>query len=1080
MLTTVVKRNGQIEEFHPSKINQWSQWAAHDLKDRVDWSEVVLSTVKTSPDRISTQDLQSRLIKQCLEKNNWAYSLMAGRLYVALFRKELFPDNRIPSVRDIHKRLVDAGLMKAMDYSPEEYQQIEKIIVHERDFNMVHFQLVQMRKKYSLIDRVRRIDYETPQFVYMRMAMSLAEDEPRNERLMHIREWYDHFSLNRLNAPTPNYLNLGTHHNGYASCCLYTTDDSARSIGVGDHIAYTMTYMSAGIGGFLNVRSIGNPVRGGMIEHQGRLPYYRQLAGSVKANLQGGRGGACTTYYTCYDPEAMTIAMLQNPRTPKDKQNRDIHFAMMYNKFFARKAARNEQIFTFNQYTCPDLMKAFFSGNGEMFEVLYQHYEEDPSFPKQYVSAREVLLTATQQSHEVATHYFLAIDEVNRHTSFKDPIYSSNLCVAPETLILTDRGYSQIKHFRDQTIKIWNGQDFSEVEVRRTSEFAKLLRVFINHNLSLYCTPHHKFYIKDADHPDGMREVCTQELEEGMELIDYDLPLIEGDQVLNNPYENGFYAATGFARGPTQRIHLYGTNRGLAPYFEDGSEWEINDLQERMQKHYTTLHDVSFVPDASYTVDSRLKWLAGLLDGNGVYTKTGIFHYASYFNVNRKFIEEVFFLLQTLGIQAEIRDNHDLGQRSALQSELKNTRTTLLLNSRIVIDHFGLKSLKKLGLDTHRLMISDEVKDDFQHHPVNRITGIVDEKRYDETYCFTEPKRGMGMFNGVLTGNCVEITIPTSPYEDVTDLYKKDDIPSGEVGLCSLAAIVVPNIRTDEVYESVAYYALKMIDKCIHRAHYELPQIGHTATSRLNAGVGITGMATTMARKGLDYNCPAGLEEIHRIAERHAYYVIKASLRLGKELGNAPWIDKTKWPEGWLPIDTYARSIDQIVEPKYRYDWDALRKDIIRNGGIRNSSLIAHMPVESSSKASGAPNGVYPIRDLTLKKTDLKNTIDWCATDSDILGDQYQRAWALSTEDLCKVYGIIQKFTDQSISADFYEDRVKYPILESSRLIQDFLYMPKYGIKAKYYQNSLTSVDVKLGDLAPNDKADCGSGGCTL
>ena len=132
--------------------------------------------------------------------------------------------------------------------------------------------MLQLRKKYALMNRVTRQEYESPQFVYMRMAMALAEDEPREDRLQHIVNWYNHFSYNRINAPSPNYINLGTRLNGYASCCVYKAGDNLHSLAIGDHIAYEMTGMSAGIGGMISTRTLGDPVRGGVISHQGKLP----------------------------------------------------------------------------------------------------------------------------------------------------------------------------------------------------------------------------------------------------------------------------------------------------------------------------------------------------------------------------------------------------------------------------------------------------------------------------------------------------------------------------------------------------------------------------------------------------------------------------------------------------------------------------------------------------------------------------------------------------------------------------------------------------------------------------------------
>jgi ribonucleoside-diphosphate reductase alpha chain len=726
----IIKRDGSIEDFNPQKVNSWAQWATVGLKGRVDWSRVVMESVKVLGETSSSQELQRQLIKKCLEHRTWPYNAMAGKLYTALIRKEIYGD-AIPTVKVVQAKLLKAGLIRKMNYDEADFEHIESIIRHERDFNLAHFQIHQIRKKYSLQDRVTKQEFETPQFVYMRMAMALAEDELPTMRMVHLEKWYEHFSFNRINAPTPNYMNLGTKHNGYASCCLYTVDDSAPSLAIGDHIAYTMTYMSAGIGGNLNTRSVGDGVRNGSIVHQGKLPYFRSLGSAIHANLQGGRGGACTTYFSCFDPEAMTIINLQNPRTVRDKQNRDIHFAIIMNRFFAMKVAKNENIFTFNVHTAKDLNEALYSGDTEAFRALYAKYDADVNFVKNYVSAREILLAAGQQSFEVATLYYFMSDEANRHTPFKEKIYSSNLCL--------------------------------------------------------------------------------------------------------------------------------------------------------------------------------------------------------------------------------------------------------------------------------------------------------------------------------------EITEPTIPYTHMMDLYSEDDHGRGEVALCSLAAIVEPNIKSEDEYASAAYYALKMIDKCIHMSDYIFPHVGFTAKQRMNAGVGLTGIAYSLAKLNLRYDEASGRQKLHDISERHAFHLISQSLKLGQELGNAPWIKKTKWAEGWLPLDTYKKAVDELVPPTYRYDWETLRLEIIKNGGIRNSALIAHMPVESSSKASGGTNGVYPMRDLFMKKSDAQNVINWCATDDDLYGEQYQSAWDIKSTDLIKAYAVIQKFTDQSISADLYADRSVTIDITTDEIIETFLAIVKYGIKSRYYQNSKTS-----------------------
>lgn len=749
MIETIIKRNGEREQFSPSKVNQWGEWASKSLGTKVDWSSVVLHTVSTLPKECGSQLLQERLIKTCLEYNSWSYNRMAGRLYAALIYKSLYNGN-IPSVKTLHTKLKKLGLMEHLSYTDDEYTQVERLIDHNKDLKSPHFELKQVREKYSLRNRVTGEEYESQQFVYMRMAMALAEDQPDDRRMADLEAWYELFSNKVINAPTPNYVNLGTPLRGFASCCLYTTNDNARSIGIGDHIAYTMTYMSAGIGAHHKIRSVGDPVRGGVIKHQGKLPYYRSLVGAIKANLQNGRGGAATTYFSMYDPEVDVISQLKNPMSTEDKKIRGMDYNAGTNKFFARKVAKKEKVFLFNCFTAPDLYKAFYSDDEQLFETLYNKYEDDDSFKKIYISARDALIKILNEAYETGRSYLHWVDEMNRHTPFYESIYSSNLCA--------------------------------------------------------------------------------------------------------------------------------------------------------------------------------------------------------------------------------------------------------------------------------------------------------------------------------------EISLPTVGYDNMADLYSTEDHGNGEIALCSLGGVVVGNVANDEEYEKACYYALLMIDKCIHRTYYELPHLGVTAKARMNAGVGIIGLAHHLAKQGLKYSEQSGKEEIHKIAEKHMYFLTKSSLKLGKELGNAEWMHKTRWPEGWLPIDTYNKNVDSVVSNTLQYDWEELRSEIITNRGIRNSVVCAHMPSESSSKASGTTNGVYPIRDLSMLKSDNSIIINWCAPDGEKLGKKYELAWDVPTKDLIDCYAIIQKFTDQAISADLYRRLVGDEVIGSKEMLTDYFYMTKMGMKTRYYVNSKTSDGVELG----NDGTTCGAGGCTL
>lgn len=1071
MIKNIIKRDGSVEEFNPGKVNSWVEWTTEGLEGRAEWSSIVLDTLKTLNGDVHSQDLQKALIKTCLLRRDWPHNVMAGKLYVAVLRKSMY-NNKIPTIKELQKELVETKLMEDLKYTDEEYEALEKVIDHQKDFTYAHFQLHQIVKKYSIQDRVLKISYETPQFTFMRMAMALAADETEN-KLEQVYEYYKYLSDSVINAPTPNYVNLGTSHRGYASCCLYTAGDSAKSLAIGDHIAYTMTYMSAGIGSNINCRSVNDPVRNGAIEHLGKFPYYRSLAGAVKANLQSGRGGACTTYFSLFDKEAPRIIVAYNPRTPVASQIRDIHFASMSNLLFAKKVAKNEDIFYFNVFTAPDLTEKFYSGDQEGFEELYNKYEQDPNFKKEYTNARKLMLLSGKESYNVSVHYHFNVDEANRHTPFKEPIHSSNLCVGPNTPILTKEfGYKPIIDLLGKDVDVWNGEKWSPTTVVKTGEKQKLFTVLTDSGSSLDVTDYHKWYVQEQDIHGGVSNIVekrTFELKPGDKLIKFDLSVCDhGDKELKLPYENGFFSGDGtkliYNRS---RIYLYDNKKNLLDYFNtDKSICSVRENNNRLEIEYRKglLENKFFIPSCEYNLSSRLNWLSGLLDSDGHITNNNGSLNIQLVNTNYDFLVRLRYMLQELGIHSTIRKAMESGKRLLPNQKGGKELYYCKETHRILISNEEVLKLKDLGLKTNRLNLDVARPGNRESRKFVKIVDILDRSIIDDTYCFTEKERNMGMFAGVLTGQCLEICEHTAPYYDMKDLYSEEDHGRGEVAMCNLAAINVANELTDDEYYKAAYYSLKMIDKTIHLTHYELPHIGFTAKQRLNAGVGIIGFATYLARQGLKFDTKEGRQAAHAVAERHMYFLIKASLQLSKEKGIAPWMHKTKWPDGWLPIDTYKKSVDELADPIYNYDWESLRKEVIANKGIRNTVLVAHMPTESSSKASGVPNGIYPIRDLFLKKTDLKNVVSWCPVDSDILGEDYQLAYDIETVDLLKMYAVFQKFTDQSISADLYKDRTSKIEISDKEIINEYLTMVKYGVKSRYYQNSLTS-KVKEEDI---------------
>lgn len=330
-------------------------------------------------------------------------------------------------------------------------------------------------------------------------------------------------------------------------------------------------------------------------------------------------------------------------------------------------------------------------------------------------------------------------------------------------------------------------------------------------------------------------------------------------------------------------------------------------------------------------------------------------------------------------------------------------------------------------------------------------------------YDITVPDTECFFANDVLVHNCQEIALETTPFGSVEELYKETyEEGDGEIGLCSLSGAVVSNIESDAQYADVAYYCLKMIEYGLDHTDYPFPNLRNTAQARRNAGVGIMGLAHWMAKNNHKYDTLDGRNAIHELFETHFFHLVNASLKISKECGVAEWMHKTLWPKGWLPIDTYEKNVDSLVTVSNKRDWDSVRKAIIENGGIRHSVLSAMMPGESSSLGSGTTNGVYPIRELYLMKTNDTQVNHWAAPDGIKLKNKYQSAWDISTSDMIKAYAVMQKWTDQGISADLYVKMRGNTKVLSTEILQDYLDMMKYGMKTRYYVNSNTASGVTL------------------
>jgi ribonucleoside-diphosphate reductase alpha chain len=370
MIESVIKRAGQTEPFSVEKINKWWIWAGNEHGIQAgEGSEAVQRALQALPKICTTEQIQRALINELVALKRWNTIMMAGTLEASLVQKKIFPKG-LPTVEDHFKKMAHKGFMINFDFTDREWLEIEDIIDHKRDFHMPQFSVKYLMESYAIGNVTTGSRLETPQFVYMRMAAAVASTYPVNERIEILKEQYDLLSSHVLSAPTPNFTHLGTPDNGLASCCLYTAKDDRKSLAAAGLITYVMTYSSAGLGYHQAVRSVGDPVRGGMIQHQGEMWYLRHNAAGAAANRQSKRGGAINAYISAYSKEAKNILAAREPTAPVGSALTGIDVSLSITRDFISRAVNRDAGLSFSEWSNPDLYKAMYSGDPKHFETL--------------------------------------------------------------------------------------------------------------------------------------------------------------------------------------------------------------------------------------------------------------------------------------------------------------------------------------------------------------------------------------------------------------------------------------------------------------------------------------------------------------------------------------------------------------------------------------------------------------------------------------------------------------------------------------------------------------------------------------
>ena len=318
---------------------------------------------------------------------------------------------------------------------------------------------------------------------------------------------------------------------------------------------------------------------------------------------------------------------------------------------------------------------------------------------------------------------------------------------------------------------------------------------------------------------------------------------------------------------------------------------------------------------------------------------------------------------------------------------------------------------------------------------------------------------------------CMEIALPTQPLDNIND-------ESGEIALCTLSGINLGEINQLEDIKEPAELIVRALDALLDYQDYPVIAAKNGSMKRRTLGIGVINYAYYLAKNGTKYSDPTALGLTHRTFEALQYYLLVASNKLAKEQGACPAFGDTTYSQGILPIDTYKVDIDAICNEPLQLDWEALRHDI-KTHGLRNSTLTALMPSETSSQIANATNGIEPPRGLVSVKASKDGILKQVVPEIDRLKDQYELLWQMpNNKGYLSLVAIMQKFIDQSISANTNYDPTKF---EDSRvpmkvMIQDLLMAYKLGVKTLYYHNTRDGANDAQDDLENG----CAGGACTL
>ena len=1030
----VIKRDGTREDLNIENIRKQTIPACEGLKN-VSYEELELSSQIAFQDGIKTSDIQQTLINTAISKvdihcPDWTYVAQRlslydlyhniKRLYNKVGSGDVYEMVTLKNYIEFNKNILSDWYTK---YTDEEINELQKSIDNKRDllFDNAGFGL--MKRMY--LAKNNGVISELPQYMHMAIAMFSMQNEPKDKRLDYVKEYYGATSkLEFINA-TPINANARLNMGSYISCIVNTVDDSTDSI---MEVATELAKASrngSGVGlDVSKIRSIGSSIGNKTDAAGGKIPFmkiYNDIA--LAWNQAGVRPGAFAVSTESWDIEIYDFIDLRKTSGDERRRAHNLFMSVSYSDLHMERATNNEDWTLFDPKDAKILCDTWGDKFKEEYIKLENRWKEHPEeFNKntKQVKARDIIAYHFKSYCDIGFPFTFFKDNANRQHKYKHLgiIRSSNLCVTGDTRILTkEYGNIPIAALVESGIPYatcWNGSEWSTTELFKTSENQECLLVTLNNGITIEATPYHKWY--HVDNYGKPKEVTTLELKPGMKLIKSD-PCLINDGCLDLPYayENGLFSADGceynyidykskdFKQYRKCILHLYNEKIKLINYINNITnvskltKCNQNSIRQTLILDKSTIYGKQFVPGPEFKIADRLKWLAGLIDGDGCLLNNNGAQSIQITSVDYEFLKYVYFMLLELGISSTLRKRCLTEYRLLpTNKSIGDYRSYLCKDAYLLcISGSGVNQLLRLGYYGYRIIPTMHK----YNREATRLTEVVSVTRTGfeyPTYCGNEPKKHMLVFNGQLTGNCTEVM-------QITD--------SEHTGVCNLGSFNLARINQNIDIQKVSNIVTRALDNFIDLTPYPSQKSKKFQDKYRSLGFGSLGEAEYIANKQIYYGSDEHKTEIDRIWKCISESLHEASAALGKEKG-------------------YCE-----VDPEHR-----------------NAYLMAIAPNSSSAIFAGTTNGLEPVYNKIWAEVNKNGQYLITAPGINLENfNYYQNAFEVDMIKQLEVNAIRQKYIDMGQSQNMFIKPDEDNIISVSRLSKCFFTAWKLGIKTLYY-----------------------------